>query len=348
MEELKAIICAARRRLEGEIARIENEIARLSLSHGALDDTWESLPESCNEVSRIMPADDTFSVESFRTADTPQDFRRHVGDSCNSPQHSPAVFTLPTPPTPSTQPLKVPFPPFSSENIEMWFWAMEKWFAGTNTIDDTHQFSAILLALPMATASVFKDQLDNPPSTYKYLFAKNLIIRHYSKNQFDRIKTLMDHVELGDAKPSELYAQMKQVAGDVMSHSTLKGLWIMRLPEQWRPSLALTSNDPLDFLHAADLMHQVTPRSNICSVKPMPDVSVQVQEDIQPHPQLCAINNGKSFPNNRPYRRSNRRSFGFSQPSSGSLCFYHRNFGPNARRCEKPCNWKPKLPPADN
>lgn len=206
---------------------------------------------------------------------------------------------------------------------------MENWFAGTNVRDDEHKFAAILLALPISTATIFKSRLDDPPLLRKYEFAKNLIVRHFSRNEFDRIKTLIDAVELGDAKPSELYANMSQIAGEVVSPPTLKGLWIMRLPEQWRSSLALTSNDPLDFLRAADLMYEVSPRSSVMSAT------------YNARPTQCNAVAQESVA-----RRENRAS-SQQQPENEGLCFFHARFGVKARKCRAPCNWKRKDPPTD-
>lgn len=224
----------------------------------------------------------------------------------------------------------------------MWFWAVEKWFAGTNIFDDDHRFSAILLALPIATASVFREQFDSPPQFNKYLFAKNLITKHFSRNQFERIKALVDRVELGDTKPSELYAQMKQIAGDAMSHSTLKGLWIMRLPEQWRPSLTLSSDDPLIFLHAADVMHQVSSRSNVCAINPTLSDSAFAPETNPCVQQVCAVADRKSFNANNFHPKFTPETAGGFQPKAPSLCFYHKKYGVKARKCTRPCSWKSK------
>lgn len=347
MDNFRKLVQAVRRRLEAEIAILDCEISRLSG-----DASHNSFPVSLHEVSRIMPADDACSVDSFRTADFSQhsqQSQRHLG-SCSleshqhTHQHSSVCSTISTS---SAQPLKVPATPFVADNIDMWFWSMERWFEGTNVVDDNHRFSAVLLALPLPTVAVFKEQLDNLPQVGKYQFAKKLISKHFARNEFDRIKTLVDNVELGDAKPSELYAHMREIAGNVVSHATLKGLWIMRLPDQWRPSLALTSNEPLDFLHAADLMHDVTPRSSICSINPT-SATDAVAADIQhPNQLVCAL--GKPKPTKKKFfsRGSNRTPVS-SQSADQSLCCYHAAFGARARNCKQPCSWKPKAPSTDD
>lgn len=97
-----------------------------------------------------------------------------------------------------------------------------------NVVDDEQRFSTVLLALPVQTVAVFKDQLDAPPRLNKFEFLKQLISRHYSRSQFDRIKALVADSGLGDKKPSELYAEMKHLAGNAISDAALKGLWILR------------------------------------------------------------------------------------------------------------------------
>lgn len=338
MDNFRNLVQAVRRRLEAEIAILDCEISRLSgdVSHNPF-----------HEISRIMPADDACSVDSFRTADFSQhsqQSQRHPEPIHHTQQHSPVFSSFSTPPA---QPLKLPAPPFVADNIDMWFWSLERWFEGTNVIDDSHQFSAVLLALPLPTVAVFKEQLDNPPQVGKYQFAKKLISKHFARNDFDRIKTLVDNMELGDSKPSELYAHMREIAGDVVSHATLKGLWIMRLPDQWRPSLALTSNEPLDFLRAADLMHEVTPRNSNCSIDSS-SVSDAAAADVQ-HPNHLVCGVEKAKPPKKKFfvpKRFNRFP-GHSQSADQSLCCYHAAFGARARMCRHPCSWKPKPPSTD-
>lgn len=347
-ENLRSLFRAARRHLEQEIARLENEIAQLHVPQSF--GTSMNFVNSCTGISRILPEDDVESCDSFRTAETSRSFSRGFEASVthtHNPTHS-HTSPVPTSNSRSSQihspghPLKVPFPPFLHDNVEMWFWATEKWFEGTNTYDDDHRFAAILLALPIATASVFREQFDSPPQSHKYAFAKQLIIKHFSKNQFERIRALVDRIELGDTKPSELYAQMKQIAGDAMSHSTLKGLWIMRLPEQWRPSLTLSSDDPLVFLHAADLMHQVSPRNNLCAINPTPNEAASAPQASPAAQQVCAVAGQKSFFANNSFQKFSTRTADGSQPKAPSLCFYHRKYGVRARRCTRPCSWTPK------
>lgn len=348
MDILNSRIQAVKRRLEREITQLEIEIAKVSLAQAAAATSAAELPSW--EISRVSHADDTLSLDSFRTADTPRnfsrrfdtqsinsspDFSRHVQAS-HIPKHQ-VVDVLPI------QPLKMPFPQFLRENIEMWFWTLEKWFIGANVVDDDRRFSAVLLALPIATVAVFKEQFDNPPHSNKYLFAKDLIVRHFSKNHFQQIKALVEHVELGDTKPSELYAQMRQIAGDSISHTTLKGLWIMRLPEQWRPSLSLASDDPLEFLQAADIMHQVMPKSSLCKIDAVAGAGAIVSDDDLTSQQICA------FSKKKPFKKFNYKKKKSSSDSShhadSELCFYHSQYGNKAHKCIKPCSWKHK---ADN
>lgn len=180
-EIIKRLINSFRRHLDFEIQRVEEEIAHLSNGRVAPSvSNWDASPIQ-REISRNFAlSDDVCSVESFQTADdSSQSSSREVPNAspCTSPlpNASPCTSLLPS--------LKMPFPPFSSQNIEMWFWAMEKWFSGTNVMDDEHKFAAVLLALPMPTATIFKNRLDDPPFLRKYEFAKDLIVRHFSRNE---------------------------------------------------------------------------------------------------------------------------------------------------------------------
>lgn len=330
-----------RRRLQEEISRLEREIShletRLEPSTAA---SFASEP-----LSNISPTPNVSRVVNTE----PSQVLSHVSPVNRNSRE----VSWNHPPQLRHPNYKIPFPPFASKNVEMWFWTVEKWFASMLVDDDNQQFFMVLLALPSQAVAVFKNQFDAPPSSDKYLFIKRLISAHFSRNQFDRIKALVTEADLGDRKPSELYAEMRDLAGSAISHEALKGLWILRLPEQMRPSLAFSSNDPVDFLRAADLMYEVTARNNIGRISnpTVCDSNYPAHNCSENIPQSCAAVRKSNFDKSKrhlPVFSSKNHQCEASTPNDNPFCFYHSMFGNKARKCRLPCKWNLKNRESDS
>lgn len=341
MENVRHFINLVQRQIEEEIIRLNGEIERLAIDQ--LNDSFMS--QSISEVA--FPLNASRADSTFVTPEAAMPIPDRVVYPPPPQQPTTHVGFQVQPPT-----IKIPFPTFTSANIEMWFWTVEKWFASMRVFDDDQRFSTVLLALPPQTVAVFKEQLDAPPSSGKYEFVKKLVIRQLSRNQFERIKALVADSDLGDRKPSELYAEMRQLAGSSITHAALKGLWILRLPEQMRPSLALSSDIPAEFLRDADLMFEVTPRIQVntvaasTSLVPSHVANLAPQDDLQ----ICAVSN-KSNPAKGRHRLLDQSSKNprndMSRPGAQTRCFYHSMFGSKARKCRSPCSWSRMDPSSD-
>lgn len=53
-------------------------------------------------------------------------------------------------------------------------------------------------------------------------------------------------------------------------------------------------------------------------------------------------NNNRSSRNNTPHRQPSR------ERNSSTYCWYHNEYGTNARKCEEPCNFKQQQPSSSN
>lgn len=165
---------------------------------------------------------------------------------------------------------------------------------------------------------------------------------------------------LGDKRPSDLYHEMKRVAGNVLGEAALKGLWAQRLPEAARPVIAASSGPAVEFTRIADsivdalaphAIHQTTtaPLNELQELKAV-IAALRTQIDSMPR-------HGRSRSRNvsigqRSHTPANLRN---DQPNTSSstggnvcnsnattnadpeLCWYHQKYGENARNCREPC-----------
>ena len=70
------------------------------------------------------------------------------------------------------------------------------------------------------------DILANPPAEHKYETIKNKIIAEFTDSQERQIRKLINELELGDKKPSQLLRQMKTLAARQITDDVLKTLWL--------------------------------------------------------------------------------------------------------------------------
>jgi hypothetical protein len=136
----------------------------------------------------------------------------------------------------------------------------------------------------------------------------------------------LDMGPLGDRRPSALFAEMHSL----LPHDAnvlFNAIYLRCLPESMRAALADRGELlPGDLAAAADLLHQSARPSaaTIAAAVPLPP---------SPPPP--------SFFSTTPPAYTHRSRNPLPRPPPGNnLCFYHYNFGRQARRCQPPCSWQ--------
>lgn len=74
------------------------------------------------------------------------------------------------------------------------------------------------------TAAV--DILEDLPTTNRYEFLKNNLIKRFTDSKEKQLRTLLLGLELGDKKPSHLLRDMKSLAGADATDGLLRTLWL--------------------------------------------------------------------------------------------------------------------------
>ncbi|XP_011636560.1 uncharacterized protein LOC105426858 [Pogonomyrmex barbatus] len=88
-----------------------------------------------------------------------------------------------------------------------------------------------------------KDLIMNPPSNNKYDALKERVLNIFSVSQNVKLRQLLKGQVLGDKKPSHFLLELKNLAGDQVTDSILKTLFMEQLPENYP---AMTSSGPGD------------------------------------------------------------------------------------------------------
>lgn len=227
-------------------------------------------------------------------------------------------------------------PPFWCNDPLLWFKQMESQFFMAGVTQDTTKFHTIVASIESSILSKVNDIIINPPKTDMYETLKDRLINSFTDSEEKRLRRLLNDVEIGGKKPSEMLNEMRLLAQGKVSDDLLKQLWLPRLPSQTKAILAV-SEDTLDKLALmADKIGDNIDSPEINAVATAPPTSRfdELERKIDSlTTQLQSFSRSRS--SSRPNRPRNRSSSRKSKP----LCWYHFKFGERARKCVEPCNF---------
>jgi hypothetical protein len=190
------------------------------------------------------------------------------------------------------------------------------------------------------------------PTVDPYTKLKDAILSRTTASDEARLQQLLSGVELGDRTPSQLLRYMRSLAGNSkVDDSVIRTLWTKCLPANTR--LVLSTHDascPLEKLaETADKVHECFFSSSVHHVTspnvPQSSLSDEISQLQQQIATLSTKVDQLTKRSSRPRatsrsRHSSRSRFPSQRrpsPSQSHICYYHRRFGDNARKCTLPC-----------
>lgn len=248
--------------------------------------------------------------------------------------------------------IQVRVPPFWKQNPELWFRQIEAQFANANIVNDVTKYNTIVGVMESDILSSVSDIVINPPQANKYRAIKDRLTKQFAETDTKKIKSLLNEITLGDRKPSDLLRKMKELACGKVGDELLKTLWLHRLPINVQIVLS-TSEDGIEQLASmADSMMEITDFTNIQAIESNRNSVQNLQQDKKLDDLVnvvCQLEGkieslkksfGKSSKRGRHTARSRSPTPSKTQAvSSSKLCYYHKNFGKNATKCKKPCDF---------
>lgn len=232
-------------------------------------------------------------------------------------------------------------PPFWNANSRLWFCQVESQFETRRIVSEKTRYHYVVASIESEILAQVSDVITNPPAENPYTALKNSLLERFADSAEKRIKKLLREMSLGDKRPSYLLREMKDLAGAKLSDEWLKSLWIQHLPQQTQ-AILYVSND--------DLSKQAILADKICEITDPATSAVNSVSDknrfSQLEKQIAALTT-KIDQLNKPFRRDNARSRSHSRVRSKSashdnsslVCWYHRKFKADAKKCTKPCNF---------
>ncbi|XP_055604157.1 uncharacterized protein LOC129752393 [Uranotaenia lowii] len=251
-------------------------------------------------------------------------------------------------------------PNMADANIETYFMSLEFWFAasGIGPQHDSRKFNIVMAQVPPNKLTELRSIIEATPASDKYTYIKTKLIEYFADSQQRRLQRVLSDMPLGDLKPSQLYNEMKRVAGNSLADTVLVDLWATRLPPHAQAAVIASRGDTNDKITIADAIvdsmglrkiHAIEyngPNSamatshgaetaasdpiqelkrEIAELSKRLDKVLPIQRNIRSRPRSRSRGNEQQYPRQ-------------SRESSVGLCWYHRTFGNDARRCLQPCS----------
>ena len=260
------------------------------------------------------------------------------------------------PATTTVSAVSIKLPPFWPADPEVWFAQVEAQFTTRGVSSQKTRFEYVVSSLSPEFATEVRDLLLRQPDETPYDKLKAELIKRTAASEQRKLRQLISGEELGDRKPTQLLRRMQQLLGDRAAEtnsSFLRELFLQRLPSSVRMVLASTA-DTMDLSTLADMADKVievaTPSvaSISASHQPDPAAFAQLQQEVSRLTDLVAsLTRDRPPPRRRSPSRVRRPSHSPApqdqqqqeQSSTNTLCWYHRKFGEQARKCQSPCSW---------
>ncbi|GFW83535.1 transposon Tf2-9 polyprotein [Trichonephila clavipes] len=243
-------------------------------------------------------------------------------------------------------------PPFWKSNVRLWIAQCDHAFTFSGISSDDTKYSALVANLDAETLSYVSDIVLSPPNSDKYHTLSQRLITQFSDSDTQKIKKLLTDLQLGDEKPSHLLRKMKELSNGQLQDDFLQSLWLQRMPPHIQTVLS-ASSEPLDKLAIiADKVSEVVgasstinaattvpppSQSSSCSAQPtMDSLARQIQELSL---QVAELTRERNSSRHQRYSSDRRRSHSRSRSvNRGSgICYYHRRYKEQARKCVSPC-----------
>ncbi|XP_015189259.1 PREDICTED: uncharacterized protein LOC107073225 [Polistes dominula] len=171
-------------------------------------------------------------------------------------------------------------------------------------------------------------------------------------------------VELGDKKPSELWREMKRLAGDSVSEKMLLTLWMQRMPTRAQEILAIVDENtsPAKLAEMGDKILERERLPETAAITEAASIESAAQtttnrEAAEIKQEIAQLTEKieKLMRGRRKYRSFRGRSRSRSRSSSthrnnDGLCYYHWKFAERLWKCRSPCKWTgpDKKKPSEN
>ena len=256
---------------------------------------------------------------------------------------------------------EVRLPSFCTNDVPCWFRRAEIQFRIKKITSETLKADYVLAALPEETFTSVAGWLDTQPDEIPYKELKEYLLEKFTLTAEEKAKKLMAIINqpIGDQRPSQAMEEMERLIrlpttnGEEKTMDVLLILWLHRLPHEVRKNITAFSEHTREELKKkADRLKDAAAATSSKAVAG--HVCSSQEDDYKEENPINEENTAAAtFNGNRPTFRKQTRPQQTLNPqpprdivprkAAQSICFYHRRFGHEARRCLHPCSWTKNL-----
>ena len=262
--------------------------------------------------------------------------------------------------------------PSFSRDLESWLVHTQAYLATRTDVQDQQAFGAYIAALPTDVIALVRDVALSPPE-HKKCDALIAALKKLYARPDDEIYKDIQHTELGDDRPSELFRRMTTLntqAKVKLPKELLRSIHLSKMPDALHLHLEALAADKNDeqYCSLADRLYQrhrtgqestYNASSSIntqCSDKLVNSVSEKGSDNLGAS-DISAVSEHSASDQSVQQLRQEIADMkkllsqvlvekGRHQPSSNpnprqdtGHCWYHTRFGDKALRCTQPCSW---------
>lgn len=248
--------------------------------------------------------------------------------------------------------------PLNSQDPRLWLKILEAQFNLIDITAEKTRYYHLLSALSDRVTNDLSDIILSPLSPTPYSDIKKAILVRFGESKNTRMQQLLQRIEIGDMKPSQLYRKLKVHGGSDITDDLLKTIWLKRLPIHTQEILA-PAGDTLSTEKLAELADRIVETGSQNNVMAVSKSSIPNANSNQPDSilanQICEIikrldnmdqsarqDRGRnSSPHARRFARrprSNSRKPEADTSGSPKPCYFHARFKDSARNCKPGCS----------
>ena len=150
---------------------------------------------------------------------------------------------------------------FWDSNPEAWLAFAESQFRRPAIKSELVKFDAVVEKLPLSLITKLTPLIAKPPKEEPYAKLCSELIKLASLSDREKYQTLMQSLEIGDSKPSDLYQRMKQLLSDENPDTFFfRQMFLQKLPPVIQQIIAVISSPdaPMDQLvEKADKAYEI-------------------------------------------------------------------------------------------
>ena len=314
-----------------------------------------------------MPADDTAASTSFTEM---EELRKIARDAAAAAASASAALERMAA-SMDTQARKKPeLPNFESKNVDIWIQRIESAFTRVNIISPRDKFAHLESKFNVDLNPRINDFLFGAPTAANWESFLAYLRAEYGRTREQQAAAMIDGVPRDGRRPTQWASKIVDLTKEVTIDDIRKEQLLRELPPEVRRAMADKVKN-LTFLEAAELadnyfdrdgrlLHASTtstinridhaPGSNFAEPEPSQADSINAvhRRSNQPRSANQQPRYTPSYPSSSTSQRaahSNASSTSTANTSSGlqtaTICFYHREFGKKAKKCEPGCQYKP-------